>query len=271
MLNNKEINLDLPVDAYDAEGNPRVKPSSVSEEPSTEVSQTEEKDVVIEEKDKTEDGEQRVPYSRFSKKLEENRDLMARLELAEQRARDAEERPVSRETKIDYNDAFAQRIIKLYGDNDISKEIIEIERDRSQELEERAEQRAIEAIEKKRIDETKYVSQNEDILDSKIEALSASLGRDLTSKEEESLLGIVDEFTQTGEDGNYVGEILSFDKAWEIHELRQSKNSASSKAARNKATVASGGKTAGETSVSSAENDKNFNPMNWRSLYDRIK
>ena len=263
---NKEINLDLPVDAYDAEGNPKA--SSVSEESSTEVSQTEEKKVV--EKEESEEDEQRIPYSRFSTVRE--RAERAEREADEARAllKQALSRKDEEVTSDPYKEAFAKEVKSLYGDNDIAKNIIDIQLKHSEEIEKRAEQRAIEAIKRVQREETQAISQNESIIDEKLENLSETLGRALSPKEEEALLEIVDEYTPVGEDGNYVGEILPFDKAWEVYELRQLKQGQSSKKARSGALNASSSRSSGEPSAT-AEQDKNWSPLNWNSLNDRLR
>lgn len=273
MLEGKKINLDLPVDAYDAEGNLKVKPESVSEEVSTEGSQPEEKkeEVVDEKKEEKEIiEEQRVPYSRFSKIRERAEEAERKAEEAMQRLQEIQSKSDSKETRDSYEEEYSREIKTLYGDTPIAKQIIDINLKHQRAMEERAERRALEAVENARDSETKAISQNEGIIDSKLEDLSDTLGRELTPKEEEAILEIVDEYTPVGEDGKYAGEILPFDKAWEVYELRQEKKAQTSKKSRSAAVNASSSRTQGEPSGNTAEENKNWNPLNWKSLYDRI-
>ena len=274
MLENKKINLDMPVDAYDAQGNLKEKPEGVSEEVSTEGSQPEEKPLV--ELDKQD--EQKVPYSRFDKVRREREEALEEAEEARKLLKQMrEEREVSRETPSlsSYEEDYARKMKQLLGDNPVSKEIIDLnlksQRDLARELEERAERRALEAVENQRTSESRAIIQNENIIDNRLEALSDRLGRRLTEQEEAAILDVVDEYTPVGEDGKYAGEILSFDKALEIVNMRQSQQSMSSKRARSAAVNAGSVRSQGEpTGVATEQQNKEWNPLNWKSLYDRV-
>lgn len=282
MLKNKEINLDLPVDAYDAEGNPRKKGSeSILEEDSTKVSQTKENEENLDEKDEVKvqekkeeepTEEQRVPYSRFDKIRREKEEAIARAEELEKALSERQNyQPRYAEVELDpYEEAYARDIKRLYGDNEVSNEIINLNLRHQRMIEERAERKALEAIERKNYEETQAITQNENIIEQRLERLSDKLGRTLSEKEEEALLEIVDEYTPTGDDGRYAGEILSFEKAWEIHELRESQRAQSSKRSRSAATMAASSRSQGEPNGAETERDKNFDPRNWNSLYKRI-
>lgn len=272
MLKDKEINLDLPIDAYDAEGNLKEKPSSdISEDKSTEVSQTEDKKEVVDDK---KEEEQRVPYSRFDKVRREKEEAVQRAEEAIEYARSlTAQREVVREASpySSYEEQeYAREIKTLYGDNPAAERIIEINLKHQRAIGERAERRALQAIEARQYNESRALAQNENVIDSRLEQLSERVGRELTEKEQDSLLEIVDEYTPTGPDGKYAGEILPFDKAWEIYEMKQERQASSSKKARSQAVRASGSPSQGEPSGSTAEQNKEFNPRNWKSLYDRI-
>ena len=269
---NKQINLDLPVDAYDAEGNLTEKyASSVSEEHSTEGSQPEEKPVIEKKEDEVTE-EQRVPYSRF----DSVRQRAERAEREADEARDilrralADSLPKATPSPSSYEEEYSREIKKLYGDTPVAKEIIEINLRQQRAIEERAEQRALEAMERREREASESLSQNESIIDTGLENLSERLGRQLTEKEEAALLDIVDEYTPTGADGRYAGAILPFDKAWSIYEMKNATQNQSSKRARSAATAASSNSSQGDSTSSTEDRDKNFNPMNWKSLYDRI-
>lgn len=269
MLEGKEIDLNLPVDAYDADGNPRVKPV-ISEEISTEVSQTEEK----KEAEKPEEEEQRVPYSRFSKVRERAEQAEYDAEQARAKLHEVMTRKDSERDSMpsdEYEEQYKKEIVRLYGDTDVAKEIIDINLKHQRSMEQRAEQRALEAIERRETEGARALVQNEGIIDSRLDDLSDRLGRGLSDREEAALLDIVDEYTPTGDDGKYAGDILSFEKAWEIYELRNNQGVQATKRARSAATQASGNRSSGESTASAEERNKDWNPLNWKSLYDRIK
>ncbi len=262
--------MDLPIDAYDSDGNPRTKAAeSFSDEGSTEVSQTQEKEVVEE---KREEDEQRVPYSRFDKMRREKEDAIREAEEARRLVSEiSRERSERREEEPSpYEEEIRQSIKKLYGDTPVAKEITELQIRHQRMAEERAEQRALEALDRRQRQESESINHNENILENRLEDLSSALGRDLTEKEELEVLSIVDEFTPTGEDGKYMGEILPLDKAYEIFELRQSGKTQNTRRSRNVATEAASARSSGDPSSDQVEENKSFNPRNWKSLYDRI-
>lgn len=270
-MEKEKIDLDLPVDAYDAEGN-RKESESVSEEISPEVSQTEEKKEVV---DKSEEEEQRVPYSRFNKVREQKEQAEREADEARSILRQIQSersQPVYRESSpSSYEEDIKKSIIELFGNTPDAHRIADIQIKAQRVAEERAERRALEAVERQRTGEAMALSQNERVIESRVENFTDRLGRDLTEQEQNSLLEIVDEYTPVGPDGKYAGEILSFDKAWEVYSLRQGNKTQATKRSRNAATVASSSRSSGEPTGEVSEKDKNWNPMNWKSLYDRIR
>lgn len=270
MENINKIDFNKPVDAYDAEGNLR-EAGSISEENSTEVSQTEENK---EGKDTHEKEEQKVPYSRFSKVRQEREEALQEAEDAKRLLRELSESRSQRDSYREsptssYEEEYARQVKKLYGDTPQADEIIRMQLARERSLEERAERRALEAVDRRAQFEQHVFTVNESTLDSRLQNFYDSLGRELTEKEINDLLTVVDEYTPTGENGKYTGELVSFDKAWEILELRQGSKSQSSRNRRSAAVAASGSRSEGNP-FSSPENDKNFNPTNWKSYHDRL-
>ena len=65
------------------------------------------------------------------------------------------------------------------------------------------------------------VKNNEAEIDRKFEYLTELIGRELTEKEEDDFLDIVDEYTPKDRDGNYLIDLVPFDYAWEIYEARK--------------------------------------------------
>ena len=214
--------------------------------------------------------EQKVPYSRLKTVVE-------RARLADQRAEEAERRLADLESRREesrgrsnepYETAIAARIKKLYGDNDTSKEIIEIELARQKEIEEIAERKAYEALDRRESSSRSEIESNERVLEEKLEDFSLSLGRDLTQKEEDELLAIADQYSPTGEDGKYLsGEPLPLDRAWEIYEMKRDSQGQKSKRSRSEATELTGTSTDGDGDTKPADSES-WRPGRWR---DRFK
>jgi hypothetical protein len=214
--------------------------------------------------------EQKVPYSRLKTAIERTRTAEREAEEARSRYEElsrerSSHRDVSREP---YEEAIASRIKKLYGDNETSKEIIEIELERSRQIEELAERKAYEAYDRRESTSKSEIEANERNIDRKLEDLSLTLGRDITSEEEEEVLSIADQYSPVGEDGKYLsGEPLPLDRAWEIYEMKQASKGLQSKKARSQATAATSSKSDGETEVGSKDSDTWY-PGRWR---DRLR
>jgi len=233
-----------------------------------------------------ENEEQTVPYSRFSTVLartkEAERVAMEAQFRLEQLERERElERSRSQENNFSreestgevYKGSLPGYWVKLFGDSDASREAYGYELQRQREIEERAEQRAAEralkAVEEKTSYEQQAISMNENIIESRIEDLSLALGRDLTAQEEGALLDIVDEYTPKDEFGNYAGDTIPFEKAWEIYELRTGRQAASMKQARSAATAVTAVQSEGE-SVGREKDQKDWDPRDWNSYRKRI-
>lgn len=259
------------------EGSANPLGESASEKDPADVSQTERVGEKKEPATSSADGdvpEQKVPYSRFKKAFD------ARIE-AEDAAREAEERyqdllrrqqyqPVSQETQsTTYKGALPSYWVKLYGDSDIAREAYGYELERQAVTEERAEKRALESLRNERETESRAISENEGVIDNRIEDLSAQLGRDLSEKEELALLDIVDEYTPKDRDGNYAGDTIPFEKAWEILEMKQAQQSSSSRRTRSTAAALTGSRTEGEPGAN-AQANKDFDPRDWNAYKRRI-
>ena len=156
-------------------------------------------------------------------------------------------------------------MIKLYGDNENTREAYKVELERLAYLEKRAEQRAIESVKEYRENEAKALEKNEEIIDNNLEDLESYVGKKLTEKEQSGILEIVDEYTPKDEDGNYSGDLLPFDKAYEIYQLKNQTRTQASKKARSNATNLTSRNTEGEPN-SVEKNNKSFDPLNWNSI-----
>lgn len=214
--------------------------------------------------------EQKVPYSRLKTAIERSRQAEREADEARRNYEELKrERSYHKETSREpYEEAISSRVKKLYGDNDTSKEIIEIELARSREIEEIAERKANEAFDRRESASSSFLEENERTIDKKIEDLSLNLGRDITPEEEERVLSIADKYSPVGTDGKYLsGEPLPLDRAWEIYEMEQASKGQSSKRARSQATAATSSKSDGETTIESKDSDTWY-PGRWR---DRLR
>lgn len=235
----------------------------ITDEPTDETATEEDTATSAANADEPEKG--RVPYSRFERKHQEAEEARQQAEYWRQ---EAERRSQSNNARADAAEDLPDYWKELFGDTDASKKAYKAEQKRMTEIEERAEQRAIEVIEQRQIQQERKFSSNLDSIESRMEGLAEYLGRDLTETEENALLDIVDDYTPKDDDGNYAGELMSFGKAWQIYELQQTQQSAKTNRSRNAVASASGASSKGEPS---ATEDKNFNPQQWGSWRNRLK
>lgn len=274
----KKVDLDAP-----AFGKGSAPADTTTSEPTTEVSQTKElgqddaelvtRKLEAEEADNEEEseGEQKIPYSRFKTISDQKREAEARaLEAQERLERILNEREQRvQEAEKPEDEKLLGYMIKLYGDNENTREAYKVELERLAYLEKRAEQRAIESVKEYRENEAKALEKNEEIIDNNLEDLESYVGKKLTEKEQSGILEIVDEYTPKDEDGNYSGDLLPFDKAYEIYQLKNQTRTQASKKARSNATNLTSRNTEGEPN-SVEKNNKSFDPLNWNSYRSRI-
>lgn len=209
--------------------------------------------------------ESKVPYSRFKKF--HDRALEAEREAAEWRQK------AESHTQVESADTGAGEMpnswVKLYGDSEASKEAWQIQQNLNATMLADARREALEAVRNERYEETAKVEANVERLDESFEDLSAFIGRSITEAEQSALLDIVDEFTPKDRYGDYAGEILPFNKAWEIYELKTKATKAPTIQARNEVANLTGNKTQGEN-LNKEEQNKNWNPLDWNAYKSRI-
>jgi len=205
--------------------------------------------------------ENKVPYSRFKKFHDEATDL--RQTVADLEAKFEAKQEVSNQPEV------PSFWVKLYGDSPEAKEAWKIQSEQNQELVKHAKEEALEAVRNERHEETERVGENVEMIDNHFEALGDFVGRKVTDKEQSSILDIVDEYTPKDKDGNYAGQMLPFDKAWEVYEFRNNASKAPKKTSRDSVASLSGTQTQGQPS-DKAEQDKNFNPLDWNSWRNKI-
>jgi hypothetical protein len=206
--------------------------------------------------------ESKVPYSRFKKFHDEA--LRLRQETEEWRAKaeaiKPEEKPVSNVPEF---------WKELYGDSEASQRAWTIQSKQNEELISKARTEAIEAVRNERVQEAQRTEKNLETLDDHLEQVSAVAGRDLTEKEESTVLDIIDDYTPKDADGNYAGPMLSPDKAWEIYELKQQALKAPKVQARDAVASLSNAQSNGDPNVQTEKN-KSFNPLDWGSYKNRL-
>lgn len=258
--------IDLNAPAFGADTQPEKEPV---DEPKEIVTAEESQPKSEESK---EEEEQRIPYSRFAATLKKARDAERAAREAQERLEELESRRSYREEKpIEFEDEIRKTADIYFGENEKAKEqYVRIELEKARKMEEIAERRALDALQRRESTSRSELETNERVIDDQIEDLSLSLGRDLTQAEEEAVLTIADEYSPVDEDGRYIsGQPLPLNKAWEIYELRLDRQAATSKKARRQATAATSIRTEAET-PNREEDDKNYRPSwgNWRKRFN---
>jgi hypothetical protein len=202
----------------------------------------------------------RVPYSRFETVNE------AKIR-AEERIKYLEEQISSKTPDVQEDAELPNEWVELYGDNDAAKRAYALQMKINDELQEKATQRAIERIDSRNQEANEALKSNLESIDSELETFSDTLGRKLTDTEENAILDIQDEFTQKDAKGNYLSQLLSPEKAFEIHTLRQAGAVSTKKQAKNRVLSATGASSEGDVSNSSGAD---YNAQQWGSWRDDL-
>lgn len=200
--------------------------------------------------------ENKVRYTRFQNVR--NRALEAEKEAAFWRAKAEERNDASRNANVPLSEEMTPEWKALYGDSQESKYAYQLELKRQEAIYARAEERAIEAVQRERVESQQHFEQNLTAIDESLEDLEEYVGRPLTQTEQEAVIDIVDEWSPKGEDGKYVA-LIPYEKAWDYYELSHKDSVTATRTSRNAVAARSGASTHGEPS-SKAEDDKNFNP-----------
>lgn len=261
-----QVNLDAP--AFSAGQSEESVPAEGSQPQRDEVARKEEAQPT--DGGKPSESDQSVPYSRLKEVVEARRE-------AEQRALEAEARyealqrayPPQPQASPDTME-LPNYWVRMYGDNENSRMAYKYELERQESIREEARREALEAVRQEREFEVQGQNLNIQSIDSRIEDLSYQIGRPLTEQEEGKLLDIVDEFTPTGRDGKYAGDLISFDRAWEIMQMREQSTRAGRNEARRTPTVLTSSKTESESLSDREENNKSFNPLDWNAYKKRV-
>ncbi len=202
--------------------------------------------------------EQRVPYSRFKRVIEEREEVAERMKALEERLQSYED---DRRKSEALDVPMPPEWEKLYGNSDASKEAWQIQLQREEQLAERAVQEAVVRLQKQQEALVDSVQENEELIDASLESLQATLGKKFTQKQEEEILSIVDEFSPVGDDGKYV-TLFPFEKAYEIYALRNEKRSRPTQEARRAVAGLANGSSEGDAETSTDSYRRGWD--NWR-------
>lgn len=219
--------------------------------------------------------EQKVPYSRFETVSRRAREAEEAAEDAQRKYdellshREASREDTTQHEPESYRGSLPVYWVKMYGDNDVSREAYAYELERQSSIREEARREALEAVREERTTEGKVLSQNERIIDDRLDSLSNYLGRSVTEREEAALLDIVDEYTPKDDEGNYAGDLIGFDKAWDIYQMSQGASASRTRQARSGAVMATGSRSSGEP-TGQAKDNSDFNPRDWNAYKKRI-
>lgn len=217
--------------------------------------------------------ENKVPYSRFKKFHERAITAEQEKQLWKDRYEALEREGKEFYPKHEVPGAVPEWWLKLYGDTTQTREGWDVyQKARESEMSSLKKQLRSEAIEELRDEqrgEQQRITKNLETIDDNLDNLSAFVGRDLTDSEQSKVLDIVDEFTPKDDDGNYLGNILSFEKAWEVYEMRSKVGNAGRRESRDRIAGLSGAQSRGEPTTQ-AEEDKNFKPGAWGAWRKRL-
>jgi hypothetical protein len=230
--------------------------------PDTAVAASEVKEEVEQESEETSVEENKVSYSRFKNVNAARREAEAEAERWRQKAEELES---SRSREVDErSDEMPSYWTKLYGDSEASKEAWKIQQRREELIEQRAYEAGQRGAQELRRLENDRINENVSVIDESFEELSAFIGRDLTEKEQSAILDIVDDYTAKDDEGNYLGAVMPFEKAWEVYEMKNASSTSKTRQSRDNVASLTGTNTQGDTSVNT-EKDKNFNPLDWNA------
>lgn len=279
MPNENQVDLEQPSVFFPEESSENTEtvtaqPSqSQSEEQVTTPSSGGEQNPVVE--------EQRVPYSRFETVRKARHEAEARASEAEQRLQavlsrreeyQRENAPSVNNDSSEYKGKDWERWTRLYGDTPQTREAFQIEKERVQEFYEKAEKRALDAVRSERESESRALSQNENLIDLRLDELSEFVGRPMNPQEEDAVLQLVDEFTPKDQYGNYIkGALFPFEKAWRIYEMQREQASYKTREKRRVPTALSSTRTDSESVQSLKDKeDKDFDPRDWGAWKKKI-
>ena len=236
-----------------------VVETSPDSQPNEENKETEGNDSVVAEDNQNEPEEdQKVPYSRFKKVVDERNETASKIQFLEERLQELEN---NRQESTPEDTEMPSEWVELYGNNEVAKRAWAVQQRREDEIAERAISQAVERLRKQQEDEINAVAENEETIDNNLFELQERIGKKLSSKQEEEILTIVDEFSPVGDDGKYI-TVFPFDKAYEIYALRQSQKGLGTRQARQAVADLAGNQSEGEADPQEPNFKRGWD--NWR-------
>lgn len=206
----------------------------------------------------------RVPYSRFENVSKARREAEAEADKWRQRAIELEEQRFTHKTEAPTGETPSYWL-KLYGDTPEVREAWKLYQENQPTISpEKIREEALQAFRAEQVREKEAEKENLSTLDEHLDAIGAIAGHDLTEKEQSEFLDIIDEFTPKDDDGNYLGGILSPDKAYEIYELKRQNATSASRQSRDGVAAAINSPSNGQPSLEKQEADKNWRPWAYR-------
>lgn len=218
------------------------------------------------------DDDSKVPYTRFKKfhdrALEAEEEATYWRRKAEQRE-EVYRAPAPSNSQVAFEGDDWLKFKTLWGDNEQSREAYKIELQRVEAIEDRATQRAMEAMERRNSQEQDAVRGNLNALDQNLEEASDILGRQLTSDEELAILEIQDDYSPKDRDGN-IEALIPVEKAVEIWQMQTARSPR--REARNAVASLSGGSATGDGGDNTPKAGENYNPRGgWRQVFGKQK
>ena len=207
-----------------------------------------------------EDTEQKVPYSRFKKKVDEVAEYGSKIQYLEEQLAEMQSSRQSTKTSNEPLEIPAEWT-ELYGNSDTAKRAYEVQMKLQEKLEEAAVERAIRTMQSREVEAQNALVENEEIINDNLASLQETVGRKLSPKQEEDILTIVDEFSPTDSQGKYIS-LFPFDKAYEIYSLRQGAKGRSTFNARSEVANLTGNASTGDTGDSNSSFQRGWD--SWR-------
>ena len=270
-----KIDLNAPAFGTGAQKVSEVTEAEETDKPAgdAEVEQPKEPEKKETDTEASEEEPSKVPYSRFKKFHDLAKEAQEEAEYWRQEAQRRQDEYQPRREEAIGDDEVPAYWKKLYGDESsekwpLVKEAWKIQAQANAEFREQARREALDAVRGEREHEAERVEANLETLDAGFEDLEAFVGRQLTEREQSAVLDIVDKYTPKDKYGNYAGAIMQFEDAWDIYEMQQNAAKAPKQQKRDSVAGLTNGKTAGENTT--AETDKQFNPLDWNAWKKRI-
>lgn len=212
----------------------------------------------------------RVTYSRFENVSRARREAEAEAEKWRQRAVELESTIFERKSEAQTPNEPLELWLEMYGDSEASRRAFKLQQDQNEKIKAEAREEALRVVREERENEAARTSQNEKLIEDHLDSVSAIAGRDLSKKEQDAILDILDEYTPKDAEGNIAGALISPDKAWEIFELKEQAKGTPKKQARDSVAALTSPRSEGHPDGDRLEKDKSWNPLDW-SFMNRIK